>query len=231
MKDLTPYWQQTRQSNADAHAALQWVAAKIYEQTEQNVSEPQSDEIDLSKALELGLLASNDGKIGISDPEVLSDYLVRHAVDLAFAAWDESENFASVFDDIYRRNIRISADCQIGVLVMLVLKHEYNKDIAGRVAEIAKLDNAREKRDNSCRSLYNTFCELLPKLDLELESLIDTLEAIFPTSAGHKVYSIVQYLAACSQDNADFLYESFFANNFCSFLMVISGARHLRRIA
>lgn len=212
MMDLTPHWQQTRQSNADAHAALQWVAAKIHEQTEQNVSLPQSDEIDLSTALELGLRASNDGKIGFSDPEVRCEYLVRHAVDLALVAWDESENFASVFDDIYRRNIRISADCQIGVLVLLVLKHEYNKDIAGRVAEIAKLDNAREKRDNSCRSLYNTFCELIPKLDLELESLIDTLEAIFPTSAGHKVYSIVQYLAACSQDNADFLYERFIAH-------------------
>ncbi|NJM23385.1 MAG: hypothetical protein HC907_34490 [Richelia sp. SM1_7_0] len=209
MMDLTPHWQQTQQSNGDAHASLQWVAAKIYEQTEQNVSEPQSDEINLSKALELGLLASNDGKIGFSDPEVLSDYLVRHAVDLALVAWDEREKFASVFDDIYRCSIRINASRKITGIVLLVLNYEYKKDIVGYVADIARLDNAREQRDRSFFNVYNPFYDVLPQLNFEFESLVDALEPMYKTSNGYRISSIVENLAALSGNNADFLYKNF----------------------
>lgn len=207
--DLTPHWQQTQQSNGDAHASLQWVAAKIYEQTEQNVSEPQSDEINLSKALELGLLASNDGKIGFSDPEVLSDYLVRHAVDLALVAWDEREKFASVFDDIYRCSIRINVSSKITGIVLLVLNYEYKKDIVGYVADIARLDNAREQRDKSFFNVYNPFYDVLLQLYFEFESLVDALEPMYKTSNGYRISSIVENLAALSGNNADFLYKNF----------------------
>lgn len=96
MMDLTPHWLQIRGRYADAHAALQWVARAIYERVEETVPSPPMDEVDLTPALELGFLASDDGKIGFSDSDIRHDYLVRHAVDWALSAWDDLETFANV---------------------------------------------------------------------------------------------------------------------------------------
>ncbi|KAF3890186.1 MULTISPECIES: hypothetical protein [Nostocales] len=217
MMNLTPHWQQIRQSSADAHAALQWVAAAIYEQSEETVPRAPIDEVDLSKALELRFLSSDDGKVSFSDPAVRHDYLVRHAVDLAIATWDELEKFANLFDEIYRRSYRVTnnIDCRIGASVLLVLNYEYKKDIVGRVVEIARLEKSREKRDRSKGKIYDIFCDALSELDLKSESLVaslvDALELILQTSAGYKIYSIIENLAARSQNNADFLYHEFLA--------------------
>ncbi|SRR5579883_478147 len=213
MMNLTPHWQQIRQSYADAHVALQWVAAAIYEQSEETVPLAPIDVVDLSLALELGFLASDDGKVGFSDPAVRHDYLIRHAVDLAITTWDELEKFASLFAEIYRRSCRVTnnIDCRIGAGVLLILNYEYKKDIVGRVALVARLDNARENRDSSFWSLYDPFCDVFPELIFKFESLVDTLESILQTNVGYKIYSVVENLAARSQNNADFLYNEFLA--------------------
>ena len=207
--NFTPHWQQIRQSYPEAHASLQWAAGGIYQQSKETVPIPPVDEVDLSPGLELGFLRSDNGKVGFSDPAVRHDYLVRYAVNLVIAAWDELENFASLFYEIYRCSIRINVGSQIGVAVLLVLNSEYKKDLVGRVAEVARLETSREKRDKSREKIYEFFCDALPELDLKLESLVDVFELIFQTNAGYKIYSIVENLAAHSQSNADFIYNKF----------------------
>ncbi|PAX58336.1 hypothetical protein [Brunnivagina elsteri] len=211
MVDLTLYWQQIQQNHAGVHVALQWVAAVIYEQTEQTVAISEVDKVKLSEALELGFLTSEDGKVGFSKSEVRQDYLVRHAVDLALAVWNEIEDFVNVFYDIYRHNIRINFGSKVGLFVLLVLKQEYNKDIVSHVTKVFKQENTKTERCRVRGTLYELFCEALPELDLKLETLVDALELISQTSAEYKIYSVVENLAARSQENADFLYSQFVA--------------------
>jgi hypothetical protein len=209
--DLTPHWKQIRGNHTNAHASLQWVATAIYKQSKETVPIPSVDEVDLNPGLEFGFLRSDDGKVGFTDPAVRHDYLVRHAVDLVLAAWDELENFASLFYEIYRCSIRVDVGSQIGVAVLLILNAEYKKDLVGRVAEVARLETSKEKQDRSREKIYDIFCDALPELDLQLESLVDVFELILQTNPGYKIYSIVENLAARSQNNADFLYYKFLA--------------------
>lgn len=207
MMDLTPHWQEIRQNNVEAHVALQRVAAAIYEQTEQAVAISTINEVELDKALKLGFLASDNGKVGFSNSEVRQDYLVHHAVDLALAVWDEIEDFVNVFHDIHSRNIRIDFNTKVGFVALLVLKYEYNKDIVGLVIEVFKENKTKTERCRAKGTLYDLFCEALPELDLNLESLVDVLEMISQTSAEYISHSVVEKIAARSQVEADILYN------------------------
>lgn len=219
--NLTPSWQQIQENHTIIHPSLQWVAAAIYEQSKGTVPIPPTDEIDLTQGIELGFLKVDDSRVGFTDPSVRHDYLVHHAVDLVLVAWDELENFASLFDQIYRCSILVDFNTQIGVTVLLVLNFEYNKDLVSRVAELGKLKASKEKENNLREKFYDFFCDALPQLNVEIESLVDVFELIFQTNAGYKVYSAAENLAARSQTNADFIYNKFIAHQEPSMLFLV----------
>ncbi|MBF2009438.1 MAG: hypothetical protein IGS49_29430 [Chlorogloeopsis fritschii C42_A2020_084] len=179
--NLTPHWQQIQQNYAEAHAYLQWLAGAIYEQSEETVPIPAIDEVDLNPGIKLGLITSNEGKIGFSNPEVRDDYLVRYAVDLVLAAWDEPEKLIDLFDNIYSFSICIKFSGQIGVNVLLVLESEYQKDIVDRISELTRLEFLKEKPDKSREEIYDLFCDALPQFEVKLESLVEVFELILQT--------------------------------------------------
>ena len=207
--NFTPHWQQIRQTYPEAHASLQWASGGVYQQSEETVPIPAIDEVDLNPGIKLGYIISNEGKIGFSNPKVRDDYLVRHAVDLVLAAWDEPEKLIGLFNDIYSLSNRINFTSQIGVAVLLVLKSEYQKDIVGRITELTRLELLREKPHKSREEIYDLFCDALPQLEVKLEFLVEVFELILQTKTGYRIYSIVENLASRSQSNADFFYNKF----------------------
>ena len=96
--DSTPHWRRTRHDHAEAHATLQRVAEAIYEQYEEPIR-LQADDPDLSAALELGFLESNDEGVAFSDVDVRRDYLARHIAPQVLEAWDDTDAFADVLED------------------------------------------------------------------------------------------------------------------------------------
>ncbi len=211
MLDLTPHWQQIRRDHAEAHTVLQRIAEAIYERTEEPVR-LDADKADLSAALELGLLESNDG-IAFSDPDIRRDYLVQHTVELALRAWDNLDTFVNFFEDAQYRTLNFGTRREVTTVVLLVLADDHGKDVIGRMGEVARSGVEGEGRNHLFWSLYHPFCEALPELDVDPGKLVDTLESVFEATAddlaGGFVYSAVEKLAARSRADAEALYDVF----------------------
>jgi hypothetical protein len=191
---------------------LQRVAEATYDQTEEPVR-LDGDEADLSAALELGFLQSDDDGITFSDPEVRRDYLVRHTVDLALQAWEDPEMFADFLQDAQYRTLNFGTRREVTTVVLLVLAGDHGKDVVGRVGEIARLGIEDEGRNHLFWSLYDPFCKALPELDVNLGMLADTLESVFEATTGDGmaglIYGSVEKLASRSRTDAEALYEFF----------------------
>lgn len=188
------------------------VAEAIYERVEEPIC-LDADEADLSAALELSFLESNDDGITFSDPEVRRDYLVRHAANLALQAWDAPEVFADFFEEAQYRTLNFGTRREVTAVVLLVLAGDHGKDVVGRVGEIARLGAEDVGRNHLFWSLYDPFCKVLPELDVDPGKLADTLESVFEATtgdlAGGFVYGAVEKLASRSQADAEALYEAF----------------------
>jgi hypothetical protein len=194
------------------HVLLQRVAEVIYDQTEEPVHLDR-DEANLSTALELGLLKSNDDEITFSDPDIRRDYLVRHTADLALEAWDDPEMFADFIEDAQYLTLNFGTRREVATVVLLVLAGDHGRDVAGRVGEIARSGIKEEGRNHLFWSLYDPFCEALPELDVDPGKLADTLDSVFEATtgdpAGGFVYRAVEQLAARSRTDAETLYDVF----------------------
>lgn len=194
------------------HVLLQRVAEAIYDQTEEPVRSDR-DQANLSAALELDLLESNDDGITFSDPDVRRDYLVRHTVDLALRAWGDPEMLANFFEDAQYRTLNFGTRREVTTVVLLVLNGDHGKDVVGRVGEIARSGIEDEVRNHLFWSLYHPFCEALPELNVDPAKLADTLESVFEATigdlAGGFVYGAVEKLASRSRADAEALYEVF----------------------
>ncbi len=129
-----------RRDHAEAHAVLQRVAKAIYEQTE----EPTrlfGDEIDPDVALELDLLDSGTDGVAFSNPDVRRDYLVRHTAELALGAWDDPVAFTNIIDDAQYRTLDFGTRREVTTVVLLVLARDHDKDVVGRMGEVARLSS------------------------------------------------------------------------------------------
>jgi hypothetical protein len=201
-----------RRDHAEAHAVLQRVAKAIYEQTE----EPTrlfGDEIDPDVALELDLLDSGTDGVAFSNPDVRRDYLVRHTAELALGAWDDPVAFTNIIDDAQYRTLDFGTRREVTTVVLLVLARDHDKDVVGRMGEVARLRFGGEDRNDLFWGLYHPFCEALPELSIEPHELADALEAVFEATSndltGGFVYGVVEKLAARSRVDAEALYEAF----------------------
>ena len=210
--DPTPRWRRIRRVRGGAHTALQRVAQAVYEQTEEPVDVGDA-EVDLRAASALGFLERGDEGVSFSDRDVGRDYLVQHVASGALPAWDDPARFADMIAEAQRRTLRYSGRREVTTAVLLVLAHEYGKDIVGRVGEVARLAAQDGGRNSVFRDLYDPFCEALPELEVEPHNLADALEAIFEATendgAAGFVYSAVEKLAARSGEEGEALYEAF----------------------
>jgi hypothetical protein len=207
--NLTPHWEQIQQTNPDAHLALQRVASAIYKQAERSIAF-KTCEADPTMALELGFLSSEGDQITFSNLEVEYDYLVRHAVVLAIADWDDLKEFTKVINEVEKVSIRTHFQREIEAGMLLVLCYEYDKNIVDRIVELIRQENSEETPKHSLWSLCSTFCNVLPKLSIEPAVLADALEIILQTpNRGIPIYTAIESLAARSQESADALYKEF----------------------
>lgn len=170
--NLTPRWQEIQQSYPDVHVALTQIASMFYKQNTEfmAITEPIStlqvdgvNGVDLSRALELGFLTNNNDKIAFSELGVLSNYLVRHAIGLALAAWDDIETFNKVFGEIESRSFLVEADHELGADVLILLAYEYKKNIVDRMAEI--ISQGYAEKNSPFWTFYRPFCKVLPQFD------------------------------------------------------------------
>jgi hypothetical protein len=215
MSDFTPSWKMIQCDPANSHIALQWVTKKIYERSENSLPVSEIDEININSALELNFLVINDGKISFSDSTVRDEYLVRHVVDLALLAWDDLEIFTNTFNKIFRYKFDFPIDSpyKLEDRVLLLLAKEYKKDISGKINEIAKQIIQQQKNNSLLSNLYDSFCAILPELDIHYECLVTTLEsvshALYEAYVVEKIYPAIDKLAAQSQETANALYKVF----------------------
>jgi hypothetical protein len=169
--------------------------------------------VDVNAALESSFLETDNNGVAFSDPSVRRDYLVRHTVALALEAWDDPSAFARVLEDIQYHTLNLGTPSEIASTVLVVLAHDHNKNVIGRVGEGAKSGAKREEGNDLFWSMYDPFCEALPELAVEPYELADALEAVFEATsndwAGGLIYGAVEKLTARSRADAEALYEVF----------------------
>ena len=74
---MLSYWKKIQQDTPNAHAALQRVAAKVYEEASTSIQLDQSDGIEVEEAIELGFLLEEEEKLFFPNPEILKEYLIE----------------------------------------------------------------------------------------------------------------------------------------------------------
>ena len=216
MNELTSRWKQIRQDHPTAHAVLRWAAATIFDAKDTSIPFPAPSDVDLSPAIDLGLLMLEEEKVSIPDAEILQDYLVRHAAEgVALPAWDELEAFTRAFEEIQHRGACLKMRQETATGVLLVLAHDHSKDLLSRVAEAARWAKTQEERNWPFWAIYPSFCDALPQLHYAPASLARDLEPVIQAAdgdlSGGSVYGAVEKMAERSQGLAESLVDAFIA--------------------
>jgi hypothetical protein len=184
----------------------------VYEQDGKPANVAASDDSP-NAALELGFLERNDDGIVFSDSALRRDYMVRHASDLALAAWDDPGAFAAAISDAQRHTTNCGNRRELATVLLLVLAQDHGKDVVRRVGELARVGNESDARSQPFWDLYGPFCKALPELDINTEDLADALEAVFEATVndltGGFIYGAVEELASRSRADAEALYSAF----------------------
>ncbi|MBD2043244.1 hypothetical protein [Microcoleus sp. FACHB-672] len=206
---MNSYSQKIQQDNPTAHAALQRVAAKIYEEASNSIQLDQGDGIGVEEAIGLGFLSQEEEKLFFPNPEILKDYLVHHAASLMERAWSNVEELVDIHKKTERLSLRVSSVNNLENEVLLMLAQEYGKDLAECVVEASVLRNS-EKSRYSFQGLYNCFWEILPQLDVEAEAIISVLDAMGVDfdEGNFAIYAAIEEISARGRDIADTLYNS-----------------------
>lgn len=210
--DTTPHWKQVQRDFADIHTALQRVATAIFQVGEVAVPCSHESENGLDQALSHAFLTKSDGQIAFVNPDIRREYLARHAANILFQAWDDPKDFCDELNQIQRCTFQVDHSHKVAAIALLVLNQEYEKDITRRISEVAA-QGIKGIKNSLFWDLFHPFCETLPNLKFEPESLADALENVIQAAAqdlaGGQLYYAVEHLAARSQVDADVLYNEF----------------------
>lgn len=139
--------------------------------------------------------------------------MIRHATSAALMAWEEPRRFANAIDEAQRRTLRYAGRRELAAAVLLVLAREHDRDVVGRVKELARMQTQDGGRSRLLWDVYSPFCEALPALEVEPKELAEALEAVSEATANDgmagSVFNAVERLAARSRAASDALYEAF----------------------
>jgi hypothetical protein len=213
---FTPHWNQIQSEYPEIHIVLQRIAREIFQVGDDTVLVSQIAENNLNQAISHNFLIKSSEKMAFSNPDIRYEYLVRYAANLLLKSWNEVEEFSNVFYQIYQCGFQVENSREIGKSVLIILNHENEKDVIGRIAEVAN-QGTKGKRNSLFWKLFPSFCEALPTLKFDAKSLVDVLEKVVQATAndfeGNRLYQVIEEIASSSQADADVLYNEFLARS------------------
>lgn len=210
--DPTPRWRRIEQDLPEIHLALQYAAEAIYEQAEESV-EVDGTAPDLSAAKGFGYLVRESERISFTDLNVRQEYLSQHMATVMASEWNEPNQFDEALVEAQRRTLEYFPQREATTLILLILAYDHDRDIIGRLGELARATADGNPQNRLFWDLYNPFCEALPELEFEINDLARTLEAVSEATANDGtagiLHNAVEELASRSRAKGNKLYETF----------------------
>jgi len=159
-------------------------------------------------ALSAGLIKIKDGKAMFKDERIwlyaTCEYLTK---SMLLRAWNDDEKLWAAMRAIYLRGCRIKSD-NLAACSIEVVHNKYGKDVVKRIRELCE-------RGKDFWNLLHAFAEALPRLRVEVVSLLDTLRTIEKLIrndlAGIEVYEAVENLCKAQIETGKSLHRALVA--------------------
>lgn len=210
MGEATPEWSRIKAEQPGAHSELEALARHLFESYHSNAESEELDPSQLSDAIALEVVEFEDVGPHFSDEDVRDEYVARYVASQASERWDEPEEVIDLMTAANRFGIRTGTSADFAPLVLRLLAESHDRDLPSFMAKLARDEAANRSR---FWTLYRDFCKALPNLDVEPESLAESLgpivEATADDLAGGEIYNAVRLLAATSASVAERLVTAF----------------------
>jgi hypothetical protein len=204
-------WQRIQHENPQAHRALQIVAEKIFDEGCKSIKINTDDQSTIEIGITLGYLSWDEDKIVYQDFNLLEEYLICYVLNVIDSEWNNFEKVVGIFRKNERLHYQIGISSNLNKKVLLLLVKEYDKDLFDFIVKASSLRISNESRYDFLR-LYESFCEILPELEVEAESIIYILDSICADPAQETIsenYAIgkaIEKIATRKRDIGENLY-------------------------
>jgi hypothetical protein len=219
-------WQRIQHENPQAHRALQIVAEKIFDEGCKSIKINTDDQSTIGVGIELGYLSWDEDRVVYRDLNILEEYLICYVLNVIDSEWNNFEKVVEIFSKNERLHYQIGISSNLNKKVLLSLVKEYNKDLFDFIVKASSLRISKESRYDFLL-LYESFCEILPELEVEAKSIISILDAICADpeniSENYEIGKAIEKIATKEKDIGEALYTLLMSRVNKSYIYQISN--------
>ena len=207
--DLERAWSDVEQKHKKCHELLLKMA-KMSCRTH-HVGKPfsvQTSEDVIEAAVNAGLVRIKSGKATFKNKRIrqyaVCEYLAKRVL---LRAWNDDDKLWAAVRAIYLRGCSITCD-GLEASAIEVVHNKYGKDVVKRIGELCA-------KGKDFWNLLHAFVEALPRLRVEVVSLVDTLRTIEKLIrndlAGIEVYDALENLSGAQAETGKMIYQQLVA--------------------
>lgn len=199
------YWQKS-----NLHTTLEIITKKIYEDKSNKVEleELRHSNLMIDAAIQQKLLSKEEQWISFSNLDLLGEYLSYYSANLMSVNWSYPEEVVKLYDTLISLKYQVVGMRDVNIQALLLMSQKYNKNIANFLATACHLQGSAEMKE-PFSYLYDDFWKILPKLDIDAESIVRLLGRIGDGfEQGYGIYNAIKNFAAQKMSDAELIYHS-----------------------
>lgn len=142
------------------------------------------------------------------NPEIIRNYLVIHAANLMRHNWSDMDKIIKIYELLKNLHWEIEETKNIENQTLIILVNKYKKDLVNLLVDSFRVNNSTEKQYLN-RSLYDSFCQILPEIEIEPERVVTLLDEVDTNfnKLSYQIYKAIEEFAAREKSIAETLYN------------------------